>query len=227
MSALLGSSRAARVLALLVGISGLAATPARAFPLLSEVLYDASGSDNGMLFVELFGTPGTVLDGLVLEGVNGANGDIGPSVLLLGEIPADGLFVVADDAGDGSTSIPGADLIANFDFQNGPDSIRLVDGMDVLDAVGYGVFGDADIFAGEGLPAPDPSAGSSVARRFANVDSDDNAADFVVLDLPTPGAAPILDVAEPPIGLLAIAGLSALAGIRGTRRRGRSSPLHG
>jgi len=39
----------------------------QALPLISEAFYDASGSDDGLVFVELFGTPGTSLDGLVLK----------------------------------------------------------------------------------------------------------------------------------------------------------------
>ena len=50
--------------------------------------------------------------------MNGANGNLGPTVALSGTVPADGFFVVADDAGDGSTLVANADLIANFDFQN-------------------------------------------------------------------------------------------------------------
>jgi len=35
---------------------------------ISEVFYDASGSDDGHSFVELFAAAGSVLDGLTLEG---------------------------------------------------------------------------------------------------------------------------------------------------------------
>ena len=52
----------------------MTASSVQAAPIISEVLYDAASSDNGNVFVELFGTPGTVLDGLVLEGVNGSDG---------------------------------------------------------------------------------------------------------------------------------------------------------
>jgi hypothetical protein len=45
-----------------------------------------------------------------------------------------------------------------------------------LDAIGYGVFGVGEIFAGEGTAAVDAPAGSSLARLFANLDTDDNAA---------------------------------------------------
>jgi hypothetical protein len=85
--------------------------------------------------------------------------------------------------------VENADLVANFDFQNGPDSIVLRDGAGIVDAVGDGSFTSAHFFAGEGTPAPDPPGGSSVARWFADVDTGDNAADFRVLGEPTPGTA--------------------------------------
>jgi hypothetical protein len=70
----------------------------------------------------------------------------------------------------------------------------LYDGDAILDAVGYGDFDPGEVFAGEGLPAPDPPAGSSLARVFADLDSDDNFMDFEVLALPTPGSAELLAV---------------------------------
>ncbi len=57
---------------------------AHAAPLISEAFYDAVGSDNGLSFVELYGDPGASLDGLFLEGINGANGSAGPTIALSG-----------------------------------------------------------------------------------------------------------------------------------------------
>jgi hypothetical protein len=185
------------------------APAAAALPLISEVFYDASGSDDGLTFVELAGTPGGSVEGLVLEGVNGADGAVGPSLALSGVFSADGLFVVADQLGGGGTSVVGADLVAPFELQNGPDSVVLRQGASVLDAVGYGVFGAGQVFAGEGNPAADAPGGSSLARRFADVDTDDNAADFEVLALPTPGSAP-RRVPEPGSLWLCALGLAAL-----------------
>ena len=198
-------------------ISLLAAAEANALPVLSEVFYDAVGSDNGFVFVENHGEAGTPLAGLTVEGINGSGGGVTVSLALTGVIPADGLFVLADDAGGGVSSVVGADQLLDFDFQNGPDSIQLRDGDTVLDALGYGVFSGGEVFAGEGSPAPDSPAGSSLARRFADLDSDDNAADFVVLEDPTPGSAPLSGIPEPSSSLLMALGLLGLAGV------GRSS----
>lgn len=210
--------RTAIVAVLAVGAAGLPAF-AGASPLISEVFYDAVGSDNGWSFIELSGDPGASLVGLTLVGVNGANGAPGPTVALSGAFGADGLFLLGDDAGDGSTEVAGADAIANFDFQNGPDSIQLLDGAAILDAVGYGSFGPGEFFAGEGTPAPDAPAGSSLERLFANLDSDDNALDFQIQALPTPGIAQFVAVPEPASGWLVAAGLGGLGAAMRPRRR--------
>jgi hypothetical protein len=198
------------VLVCAVGFASLPA-PACALPLISEVLYDAVGSDNGRSFVELYGAAGTSLDGLVVEGVNGANGAVAPVLALSGVIPDDGFFVVADDRGDGGSDVVNADLVLDFDFQNGPDSILLRSGGTLIDALGYGVFAPDEVFAGEGTPAPDAPAAASLARAFADLDSDDNAADFVVLDAPSPGTGRLTTVPEPGSALLLALGLAGLA----------------
>jgi hypothetical protein len=81
--------------------------------------------------------------------------------------------------------------------------VRLLAGTTVLDALGYGVFAAGEVFAGEGLPAADPPAGSSLARLFADVDTDDNAADFVAgPPAPRNSATPLLPCtgSEPTVG---------------------------
>jgi hypothetical protein len=198
-------------LGLEIAVTLLIAMNAQALPILSEIYYDAPGSDDGQSFVELAGLPGTSLEGFLLEGINGSNGAVGPTIVLSGSIGASGLFVVADQTSGGSTMVVGADLLANFDFQNGPDSVVLRQGEVLVDALGYGVFAPSEVFAGEGMAAPDVSAGESLARLFANVDTDDNANDFAVSPTPSPGAASFAPVPEPAAGMLLGLGLGGLA----------------
>ena len=67
--------------------------------------------------------------------------------------------------------------------------------------------------------------------RFANIDTDDNAADFVALDAPTPGTAPLAAVPEPAAprcsgpGLAGLAGCGAGAGAPERFRRRDPTPL--
>jgi len=191
---------------------------------ISEVLYDATGSDNGKVFVELWGAAGTSLTGYTLEGVNGGDGAIGPTLQLTGSIPADGFFVVADTDGT-ATQVANVDEVLNFDLQNGPDSVVLKNALgEVLDSLGYGEFGPADVFAGEGHPAPGAAAGQSVARRFANRDTNDNLADFVLLDVPTPGTGP-LAAPEPGAAVLLALALFCL-GAAPWRRSPAPSAVH-
>ena len=51
---------------------------AQALPVLSEFYYDAVGSDDGESFVEIYGLPGTSLEGFALDGINGTNGAVTP-----------------------------------------------------------------------------------------------------------------------------------------------------
>jgi hypothetical protein len=120
---------------------------------------------------------------------------------------------VADESG-GATAVANADLLLGFDFQNGPDSVVLRDPNGAtLDALGYGSFGAADVFAGEGAAAPDPPAGQSLARLLADLDSDDNSADFAALLAPTPGTGPT-QVPEPTTALLVAGACLVLTAFR-------------
>lgn len=203
--------------ALCLSVIPLSLPSTAAAVVISEVLYDAAGTDAGNVFVELFGAPGTDLGGWSLRGVNGADGNIYRTVALSGVIPADGVFVVADVLTGGVTNIANADLLAGVDFQNGPDSVELFDGNAVVDALGYGDFTGL-LFAGEGSPAPAVPAGSSLARANPLLDTDDNLADFIVLGTPTPGTVPVSAVPLPASAYLLGSGLALLS----TRRLRRS-----
>lgn len=188
------------------------ATAAQAKTVISEVLYDATGTDRGNVFVELYGMPGASLSGLFLEGVNGADGSVYKSAALSGVIPADGVFVVGDDSGNGTSLVFNVDLVLDVEFQNGPDSIVLRDANGVLDALGYGDF-SAAFFAGEGNAAPDVASGWSLARVNPLLDTDDNLADFSALGAPTPGLVTASPVPVPPALALFLSGCAGLIGV--------------
>lgn len=196
--------------------ASLFSLPAASVPVISELFYDATGSDAGKVFVELFGSPGDSLNGLVLEGINGGTGSVYSSVALSGVIPADGVFVIGDDNG-GTTSVLNADMIASIDYQNGPDSVVLRGLSGIIDAIGYGSFGVGDVFAGEGTPAPDAPGGSSLERFDPFVDSDDNGTDFWVLNTPSPGTVP--GVSSVPLPASAWLMGSGLLGVASLARR--------
>lgn len=187
---------------------------AQASVIISEVFYDAAGADANQVFVELFGTAGTGLDGWSLVGINGSTGRGYLTVNLAGVIPADGVFVVADGTA-GATEVSNADFITSANFQNGADSIQLFQGATLMDAVGYGDFASA-VFAGEGAAAMDVAAGDSLAR-WRLIDTDNNGADFVA-GAPTPGVVPVSAVPVPAALWLFGPGLCALVGV-GRRRR--------
>ena len=161
--------------------------PAAAQVRIQEVLYDAAGTEAAGVFTELSGPPGTSLDGWSLAGINGDGGTTYRTVSLDGaSIPADGILVVATTkANPGLAAV--RDVAANVDWQQGPDAVQLLNGQQIVDALQYGDAGAHN--AGEGTPAPRTAAGRSLSRDAAGTDTGDNAADFSVLEVPTPGIA--------------------------------------
>lgn len=165
---------------------------------LNEIYYDIPGADgDGVLFVELFGTPGKNISGYQIIFLNGENGKKVDSIQLpddarLGE---DGFFVIADSRTGSSTTtqVVGADLIDNFDPQNGPDAVQLLDSAGaLLDAVGYGEgivsSSEAGLPLFEGLPSVDVPEGHSLERVEKGSDQDENSLDWVDREIPTPGS---------------------------------------
>jgi len=153
---------------------------------INEVYYDSPGGDVHT-FTELKGDPGTKLDGYNLIGVNGADGSTYRTISLAGHtIPSDGYFVIAQDDG-----VENYDMIANVDWQNGPDNVILTSPLgDTVDALGYGPTDTSGWhFVGEAIPAPDVSSGNSLGRYPDGTDTDTNSVDFAVFGSPTPGEA--------------------------------------
>ncbi len=184
-------------------------TPVSAMPmvLINEVVYDGSGSDADDVFTELFGSPNASLNGYFLTGTNGSTGLVYRSIDLTNTvIPFDGVLVLATSSA--SDAVKAArDYVASVDWQNGPDSIQLLDATgSIIDSLQYG---DAGIYnSGEGMPALDVPAGFSLSRDTFATDTNNNALDFASTFSPTPGTGPaILNVPEPSSWLLMTFGL--------------------
>jgi len=165
--------------------------------LISEVLYDVPGADtDGDVFIELVGEANMEIGGYVMAFVNGSDGKIYDTVKIPDgtTVPDDGVFLVADaiTGSPGTSRVDGADLIVNFDPQNGPDAVQLLDEEGkLLDSVGYGEpivqLAENGLFTYEGTPAQDVGSGMSIARVDI-FDTDDNSVDFIQMEIPTPGA---------------------------------------
>jgi hypothetical protein len=158
------------------------------FVVINEALYDSAGSDTAVKdnFIELYGTPpGLDLTGWKIICYNSPSGPYITVDLNSRAIPADGFFVVAE-----ASTVPNWDMVYNgFELQNGPDSIRLVDPSgDVIDTVGYrGSDAEGPYFFYENNPASAATNGKSISRQPDHRDTNDNSADFIILDSPTPG----------------------------------------
>lgn len=151
---------------------------------INEVLYDPAGTDAGSEFIELRGPAGGTVAGAVVVAINGASGaPYGRAIRLSGNFGESGLYVIAGELVGGDAHLP-------MSLQNGPDSIVVYDcdGETVLDAVGYGRFGEADVFVGEGAPTPGATNGKSISRCAGGTDTGDNASDFGSATA-TPGSA--------------------------------------
>ncbi|MCC6272888.1 MAG: lamin tail domain-containing protein [Deltaproteobacteria bacterium] len=163
---------------------------------ISELLYDGKLSDtDGENFIELYGTPGGDISLFQILFINGADGaetervTLPPGSLL----PEDGVFLIADLKTGSTTAskVPGADFLDQFDPQNGPDGVQLLDREgNLFDTLAYGE-GIPPVAAnglplGEGAPAPDVVAGHSLSR-INGQDSQDNKQDFADMATPTPG----------------------------------------
>ncbi|MCC7345305.1 MAG: lamin tail domain-containing protein [Deltaproteobacteria bacterium] len=163
---------------------------------ISELLYDGKVSDtDGENFVELYGTPGGDISLFQILFINGAGGAETERITLPAGslLPEDGVFLIADLKTGSTTAslVPGADFLDQFDPQNGPDGVQLLDREgNLVDTIVYGDGSPAlaanGLPLGEGTAAPDVAGGHSLSR-IEGRDSQDNGADFVDLTAPTPG----------------------------------------
>jgi len=171
--------------ALATGGTLLAAPAAHARVVINEVLYDPEGTDTGLEFVELLncGSEGVLMTGWVLASGNGANPDDWTNEWIGGDLDyleAGGILLIGE-----SDVVPAPHYVTPIDLQNGPDGLRLTDGVAPVDVVGWGEPLFSEYY--EGAPAPDVPSGMSLARSPDCYDNDDNSVDLVPA-APTPGA---------------------------------------
>ncbi|MFO7619419.1 MAG: lamin tail domain-containing protein, partial [Thermoplasmata archaeon] len=169
---------------------------------ISEVFFNQAGTDSATLcFVELYNpTPNPVTftagDPWYIKNIDGnSDSTLKTHTLNTGTIPAYGFFLVG-----GSAVSPTPDIVDGFDYQNGPDTIRLEhpDGV-FIDVVGYEGTGaraawtEGDNY--ETAPVPIPPEGNSIERRSGSPhddgagnqqDTGDNSQDFYARATPQP-----------------------------------------
>lgn len=172
---------------------------------INEIDADQSGADT-QEFIELYGTPGTVLDGHVLVFFNGNNATDASyfSIDLTGSIPNSGFFVI------GNPGVPNVNLVidpgSSGAIQNGADAIAIYSGaaldwpngtspstVGLVDAIVYGTDDAEDVslieifVSGQAQANESPSGTNSISR----VPDGGNPLDLssFISQLPTPGAS--------------------------------------
>lgn len=170
--------------------------PEPEFLRINEILYDGQASEtDGEAFIELYGTPQTDISHYQIVFINGSDGAETDRVTLpRGSLLAEtGVFVIADLRTNtrNQTQVENFNYLDNFDPQNGPDAVLLLDrNGKVLDTLGYGEGAVEKSVMGhllwEGAPARDTAAGHSLSR-VEGFDTQNNQIDFLELEVPTPG----------------------------------------
>ena len=214
--------RAARWTALTCLATSLAPT-AHAQIALSEVFYDATGSDGGREWIELMNLSDAPVDlGSFSLGWGGAN-YLSGGLALAGVVAPGDVFVVGGPLSEAANANPVFDLAVDLapDLQNGGATADGVALFDVtaeelleetipLDTVLYGETNDSGLLGPLGVPSvvhvADAPGGSSIERGVDGI--------WRVQEFPTPGARP---VPEPSGAARGLAGLAALS-VRLVRR---------
>ncbi|GGB65157.1 hypothetical protein N798_10795 [Knoellia flava TL1] len=209
----------------LVGATALlTAAPASAVSttvLISEV-YGGGGNSGATLTHDFIELSNKTAGALSLEGWSvrywSSTGTTFSSTPLKGSIAANGYYLIQQAKGSGgTTALPTPDATGSVAMSGTSARVALVNGAgEVVDLLGWG----SNAASYERAPAPATTNTTSVARKSAFVDTDDNSADFAV-GAPTPqtsGSGGGTDPEpEPPTA-------ATIAEIQGT---GASSPLNG
>ena len=211
------------LIALLIALVASSATTATAQIALSEIFYDADGSDAEREWIELVNESDAPVElGSFSLGWGGSNYLSGTQALSGVVAPGD-VFVVGGPLSDASNANPVFDLAVDLaaDLQNGGATADGVALFDVpveellaetipLDAVLYGETNDSGLLGPLGVPAAvsvaDAPGGGSVERGADGI--------WRVQEFPTPGARP---VPEPSAAALALVCTATLGFARRSR----------
>jgi hypothetical protein len=146
-------------------------------PLINEIYYP-SGTIMGCFF-EIVGSPGYDLTGFNVESVSATTGTTSLIASLKGLTIGDaGYFLVVQDNTVLIPSGVNSLLSPATHFTDGPGNVQLSQDGAKVDGLGWGDFSLGGMFVGEGQPALNPNAGSSICRIPNGADSNNNSADF-------------------------------------------------
>lgn len=189
---------------------------------ISEVMFNPTGADDGREWIELFNDSGSAVDlsGYSL-GWGGADYTFGTLVLPSFTLAPGAYYVIGGPVSDAGNGNPSYDLVANFgpDLQNpfiAADGIALFDGSpNPIHVVIYGLFNLSGLVDETGAPgavdvAFPGAAGTSLVWNGSTW-SGGNAA--------SPGTGSLIAVPETGSAALTLLGLAGLARLGAPRRR--------
>lgn len=166
------------------------------------------------LFVELAGAPGQDLSDYALISVDDA-GQAQARVMLQGQVGADGLFVLAHPDSPALIKLEADQLDSALErFAQAPGALQIEAKGQRLDAVAFGDFAPGAMTYGEGTPAKAAASEQSIARDKSLSDTDDNATDFRVQRMATPGQPSTWTPGVDPNNTAPVAALDCPAEIR-------------
>jgi len=213
----LGRALAAVALALLSGAQSASGL------VISEVMFNPAGADDGREWIELFNDSGSAIDlSNYSLGWGGADYTVGTLALPSVMLGSGAHYVIGGPISDASNGSPSYDLVANFapDLENpfiAADGIALFqDGSpNPIHVIIYGLFNLNGLVDETGNPgAVDVQFPGAAGTTLVW-----NGATWSGGNAPTPGAGSLIAVPEAGPATLTLLGLAGLAGLGKPRRR--------